>query len=71
MSTRACAASVCMDEPPGHAVGAMVSAVCRLTADGASWSRWHAEFALVYMMPVNGLLKRAIEKGMPPHSIRL
>lgn len=43
----------------------------RLTADGTSWSRWHAEFALVYTMPVNGLLKRAIEKGMLPFFVWL
>ncbi|BDA46025.1 probable Tectonin beta-propeller repeat-containing protein 1 at N-terminal half [Coccomyxa sp. Obi] len=39
--------------------------VCRhrLRADGQNWSTWKAEFALVYVAPVNGLLKKAIEKG--------
>ena len=36
----------------------------RLRADGQNWSTWKAEFALVYVASVNGLLKKAIEKGL-------
>ncbi len=35
----------------------------RFQAEDPEWSTWKAEFALVYIHPVNGLLKRAIEKG--------
>ncbi len=38
-------------------------ALCRLVADGPGWSAWKVDVALVYMVPINGLLKRAIEKG--------
>lgn len=36
----------------------------RLKADGPQWSTWKADFALVYVAPVNGLLKKAIERGV-------
>ena len=35
----------------------------RFQAEDPEWSTWKAEFALVYVQPVNGLLKRAIERG--------
>ena len=46
----------------------------RLVADGPAWSAWKVDVALVYMMPINGLLKRAIEKGarqLPVHSVAM
>ena len=30
---------------------------CRFQAEGPEWSTWKAEFALVYIQPVNGLFK--------------